>query len=247
MPPPKPGAVVPAVAATPHQQQRKEDTNTSPGQAPLPFLFAAVPQGVEGSAATELERVLSGHSLPAIGFFRHSKIYANGREQFFLGANGTGAPMHFHTHALNMLVYGRKQWFAIQPRFEATYRGDIRTWAEEGKHKYLQQGIEVQECIQEQGDVLYIPEHWTHGVLNLAESVGIATEFDLRELPPIVPAKPVGSLPDGFGGEAITGRQLPAAAHPHAPPLLPPGFGPGAGGSKATQKGQQTAPARTEL
>ena len=34
---------------------------------------------------------------------------------------------------------------------------------------------------------LYIPEFWSHAVLNLAESVGIATEFSIQEPPPIQP------------------------------------------------------------
>lgn len=33
------------------------------------------------------------------------------------------------------------------------------------------------ECIQEPGDLVYIPASWAHGVLNLAESVGFAIEF----------------------------------------------------------------------
>lgn len=33
------------------------------------------------------------------------------------------------------------------------------------------------ECIQEAGDLIYIPASWAHGVLNLAESVGFAIEF----------------------------------------------------------------------
>ena len=33
--------------------------------------------------------------------------------------------------------------------------------------------------------MLYIPEFWSHAVLNLAESVGIATEFSIKEPPPM--------------------------------------------------------------
>ena len=34
-------------------------------------------------------------------------------------------------------------------------------------------------CIQEPGDVLFVPEAWSHGVLNLAESIGYAFEFEV--------------------------------------------------------------------
>ena len=40
---------------------------------------------------------------------------------------------------------------------------------------------QVLECIQEPGDVMYIPMDWGHGILNLAESVGYAVEFDVTE------------------------------------------------------------------
>ena len=33
------------------------------------------------------------------------------------------------------------------------------------------------EFIQEAGDLVYIPRYWSHGVINLKESIGVATEF----------------------------------------------------------------------
>lgn len=33
------------------------------------------------------------------------------------------------------------------------------------------------ECVQEAGDIMYVPTDWGHGVLNLETSVGVATEF----------------------------------------------------------------------
>ena len=33
------------------------------------------------------------------------------------------------------------------------------------------------QCIQESGDILFVPDGWAHSVLNLAESVGWASEF----------------------------------------------------------------------
>jgi hypothetical protein len=33
------------------------------------------------------------------------------------------------------------------------------------------------ECIQEEGDVVFIPQGWAHAVLNLQNSVGVAVEF----------------------------------------------------------------------
>ena len=32
------------------------------------------------------------------------------------------------------------------------------------------------ECVQRPGDVLFVPDNWGHAVLNLAPSVGFASE-----------------------------------------------------------------------
>ena len=42
-----------------------------------------------------------------------------------------------------MLVYGRKRWFAVPPRFEVTARQDVAAWAEDGRGKLVQQGVVV--------------------------------------------------------------------------------------------------------
>lgn len=38
-------------------------------------------------------------------------------------------------------------------------------------------GILATTCIQTAGDVLIVPESWGHGVLNIQESVSVATEL----------------------------------------------------------------------
>jgi hypothetical protein len=41
----------------------------------------------------------------------------------------------------------------------------------------------VLECMQTSNDVMFVPEAWAHATLNLAESIGVASEFEwgLRE------------------------------------------------------------------
>jgi hypothetical protein len=41
-------------------------------------------------------------------------------------------------------------------------------------------GIKPLTCIQTAGDVMIIPESWGHGVLNLQESIAIATEAKVK-------------------------------------------------------------------
>ncbi len=33
-------------------------------------------------------------------------------------------------------------------------------------------------CVQRSGDMLFVPPMWSHAVLNLAESIGFATEIE---------------------------------------------------------------------
>jgi Cupin-like domain/Ankyrin repeat len=42
--------------------------------------------------------------------------------------------------------------------------------------------------VQGPGDVVFVPPHWTHAVLNLTETVGLASEFSAHQYPPPLPA-----------------------------------------------------------
>ena len=36
------------------------------------------------------------------------------------------------------------------------------------------------ECMQYPGDVVYVPLHWGHAVLNAQDSIGLAVEFSMK-------------------------------------------------------------------
>lgn len=104
-----------------------------------------------------------------LGFF--NKL-ANRHAQFYQGIAGTGAPLHSHIDAWNALVHGKKRWFLFPPLQGYYSTKPIWEWLENG---YPQ--VKPLEFMQEAGDIVYIPRHWSHAVLNLQESVGIAVEF----------------------------------------------------------------------
>lgn len=114
------------------------------------------------------------------------------RYQFSLGPPGTGAPFHFHTNALNILVYGRKRWFFKHPH-NATYSNTAPLqWyrayqsAEQGyqlsdedaRGDHVGFGVALQ-CVQQPGEVVLIPRDWGHAVLNVETSIGVAAEFEV--------------------------------------------------------------------
>jgi hypothetical protein len=106
--------------------------------------------------------------------------------QFYLGPAGSGAPVHFHCDAWNALAHGRKQWLLFPPAqalYSATpigrwvrgeYRpatataGDSTAGAPSGggaKQAMVSSASKAMECVQEAGDVLYVPCDWVRPYL----------------------------------------------------------------------------------
>jgi oxalate decarboxylase/phosphoglucose isomerase-like protein (cupin superfamily) len=96
--------------------------------------------------------------------------------QFYLGPAESGSPMHIHQAAWNAQLFGRKRWFLMPP--SAAYYTTIpaREWLVDF---YPRDSVDygMLECTQESGDVVFVPPMWGHATLNLAESIGIASEF----------------------------------------------------------------------
>ena len=106
--------------------------------------------------------------------FKEREIYVNA--QWALGGEGTGAPVHFHNSAWNALVYGAKKWVIYPPHLMIMSNKQILDYFETDMVEYRNRGVRPHTCVQLAGDVMIIPESWGHGVLNIQESVAIATE-----------------------------------------------------------------------
>jgi ankyrin repeat protein len=94
--------------------------------------------------------------------------------QFYLGPRGSGAPLHYHGSAWNLLVHGRKRWFLLPPQRAAYSTRPVLEWIE---RDYARLDPPPIEFIQEAGDIVFVPNYWAHAVLNLLPSVGVAFEF----------------------------------------------------------------------
>lgn len=101
--------------------------------------------------------------------------------QFFLGGALMGAPPRHHSPAVTSLVFGRKLWFLDPPGrelvvHEAMYDYLVRTGGAPGSAR----------CVQEAGDLLYVPRSWTHSDVCLEDCIGMTHEithnwWDLRD------------------------------------------------------------------
>ena len=121
--------------------------------------------------------------------------------QFFLGPAGSGAPMHFHSLALNALHYGRKRW-TLLPAKDALYshkpgrvffEKDLpilrlrNNQTDSHFHRTRERDFQVfdqpgdwqlMEFTQQAGDVVYIPEFFSHATINIETSIGMAFELE---------------------------------------------------------------------
>lgn len=96
--------------------------------------------------------------------------------QFTVGGVLMGSPMHHHLHAANSLIHGRKLWL-LKPPAEQEFRKTVMY------HDLLRSGGApgVARCIQEAGDLLFVPSGWIHGALCLCDCAGVAHEFHALE------------------------------------------------------------------
>ena len=136
----------------------------------------------------------------------------NPRPQFYLGPAGSGAPLHWHVDAVNLLAHGRKRWFLAPPAAAAFSTVPAGAWLDQldqlrNSSGALDEPVEAApfEWAREAGDALYVPTNWGHATINVEESIGIAHEFHVaRLLGARREERPAGlpELPRGGGGGA---------------------------------------------
>lgn len=96
--------------------------------------------------------------------------------QLFLGPALSGAPMHFHQDALNALIFGRKSWWLVPPAQGSFSTFPALQWYREWRGNSSGRPLTM-ECVQEAGDIMYVPAAWGHALLNLEPTFGVATNF----------------------------------------------------------------------
>lgn len=139
-------------------------------QGKTEYIFARMAQEPQVFGS---ERLIREMKLPT---FANDASFSHAPHEFYVGPAGSGAPVHVHDDAINTLVYGRKRWVLVPPHDAGFTRIHPGEWFEKVLPDMLEIGT-AQECIQEAGDAIYVPEGWGHGIQNLAESVGYARRF----------------------------------------------------------------------
>ena len=94
--------------------------------------------------------------------------------QFFVGSKYSGAPAHYHSHAMNFLVKGKKRWLLWPPASALYSRVPAVSWLD-------RKDARAYQCVQPENASLYVPAGWGHAVLNLEDhTVGVALEFHVE-------------------------------------------------------------------
>ncbi len=110
----------------------------------------------------------------------------------FFHANGQdGTLPHVHNDAFNLLQKGVKKWVlfdaapdsapdgweALKQCFREYPAGThAKDWFVKEPNQLRQQGIAVYECWQEAGDIVFIPEYFSHAILNYSEVLGLVVQ-----------------------------------------------------------------------
>jgi len=102
-----------------------------------------------------------------------------------LGGAGESLGLHFHHDAWLRILYGEKYWL-LSPGSEVPPPGfhqkDTVATIRANWHAAHLKSPHVKkawlECVQQAGDVLYIPQGWYHGVVNLGETLAIGKQTE---------------------------------------------------------------------
>eukprot|EP00927_Polykrikos_kofoidii_P065161 TRINITY_DN60949_c0_g1_i1.p1 TRINITY_DN60949_c0_g1~~TRINITY_DN60949_c0_g1_i1.p1 ORF type:complete len:603 (+),score=119.76 TRINITY_DN60949_c0_g1_i1:87-1895(+) len=115
---------------------------------------------------------LPEHLPPPFQGFRATAV------QFSVGGAGSGSPLHFHDSAFNILLAGRKHWWLWPPANAAMSRVHPSQLLE--SDALGSSPPPAFDVMQDEGDVLFIPNGWGHAVLNsAAHTVCAAVEIDV--------------------------------------------------------------------
>jgi len=99
--------------------------------------------------------------------------------QFSIGAKGSGAHPHYHEAAWNAVTQGTKKWtmYRQDEAFLGAMSGSQFT-AHEGDWGEGMDNLNELKCVQNEGDLIYVPHGWGHTLVNEGEvTIGVAVQF----------------------------------------------------------------------
>ena len=102
----------------------------------------------------ELERL--SRDVGHLSFVNESEVSLD-TFQFYVGPQASGAPVHFHGDAVNMLVYGAKQWALLPPPIAQYSKLPAQQWFGDVLPRLVGARAPVVQCVQRAGEAIYVP------------------------------------------------------------------------------------------
>mgnify|MGYP001395678220 CR=1 FL=1 len=172
-------------------KENQKNTNTVIGTNPVP---AKIIQGEDGyfypsnrskNVRTILDNDFEHPSIFDPPIFPDTFSNRNKRALFAIGAAGSGVYFHKHSSTWRALVYGKTKWYLYPP---GSYPGGSSFGSMNDFLKRRLENVTIQEdiefesiqpleIVQNEGEILYIPDLWQHATVNLQFSIGIAFEI----------------------------------------------------------------------
>ena len=139
---------------------------------PPPYIFISFRPSRENYQKQPLMRLFDGvFAAPTFVGSTTSLV-----PQFALGKKGSGAPIHHHISAWNVVLMGEKRWFLNPPHYSLLSSEHISTFtSSDDFHEAMKWR---QECVQYAGEVMWVPTGWGHGVLNTKHTMAFATQLE---------------------------------------------------------------------
>ena len=101
-----------------------------------------------------------------------------------MGKDGSGLPFHEHAQTWSDLVIGRKRWalfHAMQHPLPVQGFSPMETqvqWLLGENYTTLSERERPLECVQEPGDVVYLPDGWLHATVSVGPTVVRMSNID---------------------------------------------------------------------
>ena len=114
-------------------------------------------------------------------FFKKNDIISY---YIYCGPRESGLLPHSHSHALNIMTYGMKEWIFYNNKklteyYTYKYIRNVK-YKEWYKNEYenLKKNEKIIEYTQNLTDIIYIPKKYSHCIYNKKHTLGIAIEFN---------------------------------------------------------------------
>ena len=172
-------------------------TDSRPASSTIRTTLKDYFKNYKGKSTLTLQKYEEGSVLPLLNdlpipspFFSSQSIR---RYFFFHSVKDAGTLPHKHGDAFNVLVSGSKRWIFHDASIEIAPKGNAKlteyaktypsgSTAQSWFKKELPdlanslKKTQVYQCIQEPGDIVFIPSEYSHTVLNLSEVMGVVID-----------------------------------------------------------------------